>query len=76
MYTAEDSFDAADKINQILPDVHNSDEYVLVWLDVVSLSGKEITTTLTKKSSKKLNLGTCQKQLSLLMGKCTNKHMM
>ena len=30
MYTAEDSFDAADKINQILPDVHNSDEYVLV----------------------------------------------
>ena len=34
MYTVKDSFDAANKINQILPDVHNSDEYVFVSLDV------------------------------------------
>ena len=37
MYTAKDSFDAANKIRQILPDVHNSDEYVFVSLDVFSL---------------------------------------
>ena len=91
MYTAEDSFDAADKINQILPDVHNSDEYVLVWLDVVSLfaniplrktvdmilkrihNGKEITTTLTKKSSKKLILDTCQKTAFSFNGKIYKK---
>ena len=37
MYTPKDSFGAANKMNQILPDVHNSDEYVFVPLDVVSL---------------------------------------
>ena len=37
MYTVKDSFDAANKINQILSNVQNSDEYVLVSLDVVSL---------------------------------------
>ena len=37
MYTPKDSFGAANKMNQILPDVHNSDEYVFVSLDVVSL---------------------------------------
>ena len=37
MYTAKDSFDAANKINQTLLDVHNSDEKVFVSLDVVSL---------------------------------------
>ena len=37
MYTAKDSFDAANKIRQILPNVHNSDEYVFVSLDVFSL---------------------------------------
>ena len=37
MYTPKDSFGAANKIKQILPDVHNSDEYVFVSLDVVSL---------------------------------------
>ena len=37
MYTVKNSFDAANKIKQILPDVHNSDEYVFVSLDVVSL---------------------------------------
>ena len=42
---------------------------MLVWLDVVSLSGKEITTTLTKKSSKKLSLGTCQKTAFSFNGK-------
>ena len=37
-------------------------------------SDKEITTTLTKGSLKKLILGTCQKkQLSPLMVKCTNR---
>ena len=79
MYTVKDSFDAANEINQILPDVHNSDEYVFVSLDVVLLftnvppkktvdiilkriyTGKEITSTLTKRSLKKLILDTCQK---------------
>ena len=79
MYTVKDSFDAANKINQILLDVHNSDEYVFVSLDVVSLftnvpvkktadiilkriyTGKEITTTLMKRSLKKLIIDTCQK---------------
>ena len=37
MYTVKDSFDAANKINQIPSNVQNSDEYVLVSLDVVSL---------------------------------------
>ena len=37
MYTAKDSFDAANKINQTLLDVDNSDEEVFVSLDVVSL---------------------------------------
>ena len=36
-YTVKDSFDVANKINQILPDVHNSDEYAFVSLYVVSL---------------------------------------
>ena len=36
-YAVKDSLDVANKINQILPDVHNSDEYVLVSLEVVSL---------------------------------------
>ena len=79
MYAVKNSFDAANKINQILPAVHNSDEYVFVSLDVVSFfanvpltktvdiilkriyTGKEITTTLTKRSLKKLILDTCQK---------------
>ena len=73
MYTVKDFFDAANKINQSLPDVHNSDEYMFVSLDVVSLftyvtlkktvdiilkhiyTGKEIATTLTKRSLKKIN---------------------
>ena len=38
MYTVKDSFDTPNKINQILPDVHKSDELVFVSLDVVSLS--------------------------------------
>ena len=37
MYTAKDSFDPANKINQTLLDVDNSDEEVFVSLDVVSL---------------------------------------
>ena len=37
MYTVKDSFDAANKINQILPSVQNSDKYVFFSLDVVSL---------------------------------------
>ena len=79
MYAVKNSFDAANKINQILPAVHNSDEYVFVSLDVVSFfanvpltktvdiilkriyTGKEITTTLTKRSLKKLILDICQK---------------
>ena len=87
MHTVKDSFDAANKINQILPDVHNSDEYVFVSLDLVSLftnaplkktvdiilkriyTGKEITTTLTKRSLKKLILDTCQKTAFSFNGK-------
>ena len=87
MYTFKDSFDAANKINQILPDVHNSDECVFVSLDVVSLftnvplkktvdiilkriyTGKEITTTLTKRSLKKLISDTCQKTAFSFNGK-------
>ena len=30
IYTIKDSFDTANKINQILPDVYNSDKYVFV----------------------------------------------
>ena len=37
MYTAKDSFDPANKINQTLLDVDNSDEEVFVSLDAVSL---------------------------------------
>ena len=37
MYTVKDSFDVANKINQILPSVQNSDKYVFFSLDVVSL---------------------------------------
>ena len=37
MYTVKDFFDSADKINQILPGIHNSDEYVFASLDVFSL---------------------------------------
>ena len=37
MYTVKDSFDAVNKINQIPSNVQNSDEYVLVSLNVVSL---------------------------------------
>ena len=82
MYTVKDSFDAANKINQILPDIHNSDEYVFVSLDVVSLftnvplkktvdiyTGKEIETTLTKRSLKKLIFDTCQKTAFSFNGK-------
>ena len=36
-HTAKDTLDAANKIDQILPDVQNSDEYVFVSLDVVLL---------------------------------------
>ena len=36
MCTVKDSF-AANKVNQILPDVHNSDEYVFVSLDIFLL---------------------------------------
>ena len=38
-------------------------------------AGQEVTTKLIKRSLKKLILDTCQKQLSLLMVKCTNKQM-
>ena len=76
---------------QILPDVHNSDEYVFVSLDVVSIftnvtlkktvdiilkriyTGKEITTTLKKRSSKKLILGTCQGTVFSFNGKMYEK---
>ena len=37
IYTVKDSFDAANKVNQIPPNVQNADEYVFVSLDVVSL---------------------------------------
>ena len=37
MSIVKDSFDAPNKVNQILPDVHKSDELVFVSLDVVSL---------------------------------------
>ena len=36
-YAVKDSFNAVNKNNQILSDVHNSDEYVFVSLDSVSL---------------------------------------
>ena len=86
MYTVKDLFDAANKINQILPDVHNSDKYVFVTLDVSlftnvplkktvdiilkrTYTGKEMTTTLTKRSLMKLILDTCQKTAFLFNGK-------
>ena len=37
IYTVKDSFDAANKVNQIPSNVQNSDEYVFVSLNVVSL---------------------------------------
>ena len=46
MYTLKDFFDAANKINQTLPDAYNSDEYVFVSIDVVSL----FTNVLLKKT--------------------------
>ena len=77
MYMSKYSFDAANKINPILPEFHNSDEYVFVSLDLVSLFTnvplkktvdiilKRIYTgkeiTPTKRSLKKLILDTCQK---------------
>ena len=87
MYTVKDSFDQANKINQILPNVQKSDEYAFVSLDVISLftnvplkktvdiilkliyTDKEITTTLTKRSLKKLILDTCQKTAFSFNGK-------
>ena len=86
-YTVKVFFDAANKINQILTNVQNSDKYVFASLDVVSLftnvplkktadiilkriyTKKEITTTLTKRSLKKLMLGTCQKTAFSFNGK-------
>ena len=86
MYTVQDSFDIASKINQ-----QNSDEYRFVLLDVVFVftnvplkktvdivlkyiyTDKEITTTLTKRSSKKLILKAVKKQLFILIVKCMNK---
>ena len=79
IYTVKDSFEEANKTNQILPVVRNSDEFVFVPLDAVSLftyvplkkyvdiilkhinSDKEITTTLTTRTLKKLILDTCEK---------------
>ena len=74
MYRAKYSFDAANTINQILPDFHNFDEYVLVSLYVISLFNKvplkrsveiflkyiytDTETALTKRSLRKLILDT------------------
>ena len=87
MYTVKNSFDPANKINQILPNVQNSDQYVFVSLDIVSLftnvplrktvdiilkrinTDIEITTTLAKRSLKKLILDTCQKTAFSFNGK-------
>ena len=77
-FSIKDSFDAANRINSILPEVKNSNDLVFVSLDVVSLFtiislkktvnimlkrvyNKEISTTLSKRSSKKLILDACQK---------------
>ena len=46
MCTLKDFFDAADKINQTLPEVYNSGEYMFVSLDVISL----FTNLLLKKT--------------------------
>ena len=86
-FSIEDSFDAANRINFILPEVKNSNDLVFVSLDVVSLftnvplkktvdiilkrvyNNKEISTTLSKRSLKKLILDTCQKTLFSLNSK-------
>ena len=78
-FSIKDSFDAASRINSMLPEVKNSNDLVFVSLDVVSLftnvpskktvdiilkrvdNNKEISTTLSKPSLKKLILDTCQK---------------
>ena len=83
MYTVNDSFDAANKINQILPDVHNSNEYVFLSLDVVSIFTnvplkKTVTIIIrhiytdkeiTTMLTKKSFLGTCQKTAFSFYGK-------
>ena len=79
-FSIKDSFDAANRINSILPEVKNSNDLVFVSLDVVFLftnvplkktvyiilkrvyNNKEILTTLSKRSLKKLILHTCQKK--------------
>ena len=79
-FSIEVSFDAASRINSMLPEVKNSNDLVFVSLDVVSLftnvplkktvdiilkrvdNNKEISTTLSKPSLKKLILDTCQKK--------------
>ena len=84
MYTVKDSFDAANKINQIVPYVQ---KYLFVSLDVVYLftnvplkktvdiflkriyTDKEITTALTERYLKKLILDTCQKTAFSFNGK-------
>ena len=78
-YTLKDSFDAADRIKAIPPNIRNNNDYVFVSLDVVSLftnvplrktvniilkriyQEELISTTLSKKSLKKLILDTCKK---------------
>ena len=78
-FSIKDSFDAANRINSILPEVKNSNDLAFVSLDVVFLftnvplkktvyiilkrvyNNKEILTTLSKRSLKKLILHTCQK---------------
>ena len=71
--------DAANKINQSLPNVQNSDEYM--FFTKVPLkktigiilkriyTENEVTTTLTKRSLKKLTLDTCQKTAFSFNGK-------
>ena len=76
-FSIKNLFDAAYRINSILPEVKNSSDLVFVLLDVVSLftnvplkktvniilkrvyNNKEISTTFSKRSLKKLILDTC-----------------
>ena len=76
-FSIKNLFDAAYRINSILPEVKNSSDLVFVLFDVVSLftnvplkktvniilkrvyNNKEISTTFSKRSLKKLILDTC-----------------
>ena len=77
-YSLKDSFYAATRINRILPQVCENDEYMFISLEVVSLftnvllkktvniilkriyNEKQIPTSLSKRSLKKLIVDTCQ----------------